>query len=95
MYYLWVFDPENDRVVLEHNYGKHRAEHVDHAELGRRVTHPDRVHGYAYKIVGGWRITTYEHGPVDDPHVKQKVKDALDGTQRPTHEGSQIQARAL
>jgi hypothetical protein len=94
VYYLWVFDPHEDKIILEHNYGKHRAEHVDHAKLAERVPHPDRVHGYAYKIVGGFRITDYEHRPVEDPHVLKKVKDALVGAKNPAVENSQVQARA-
>lgn len=94
VYYLWVFDPHEDKVILEHNQGRHRAEHVDHAELARRVPHPDRVHGYAYKIVGGWRITDWEHRPIDDPHVLEKVKATLKGEKIHPAVESQVQARA-
>lgn len=94
VYYLWVYDPHEDKVILEHNYGKHPAERVDHAELGRRVPHPDRIHGYAYKIIGGFRITNWEHSPVDDPHVLERVKEKLAGETIHPAVGSQIQSRA-
>jgi hypothetical protein len=39
--------------------------------------HPETIHGYAYRIHGGWRITDDEHRPVKDPHVVEKVVKAL------------------
>lgn len=94
LYYLWVYDPHEDKVHVEHNEGRHRADHVDHGHLAERVPHPDRIHGFAYRIPGGWRITTWEHRPVDDVHVLKVVHKALDGKHR--HENpSQIQSRAL
>lgn len=76
-YYLWVFDPQEDKVIAEHNERRHPAEHIDHSHLADRVPHPERVHGYAHRIRGGWRITDDSHRPVDDPHVLKLVKDAL------------------
>jgi hypothetical protein len=78
-YYLWVFDPQEDKVHVEHNEDRHPADHVDHSHLAKRVVHPDRIHGFAYRIRGGWRITTWEHRPVDDPHVLELVRKALKG----------------
>lgn len=97
IYFLWVFDPETGEVTLEHNEGRHAAEHVDHGHLAERVVHPDRVHGFAYKIRGGWRVTTWEHRPVDDPFILRKVKQALGGYKAAPrrHEASQIAMRAL
>lgn len=77
IYYLWVFDPHTAKVHLEHNEGRHHADHVDHRDLAKRVPHPDRVHGYAYRIKNGWRITTWEHRPVDDAHILESVRKAL------------------
>lgn len=93
VYYLWVYDPDSDDVILEHNEDKHHADHVDHADLGRRVPHPERVHGYAYRIKGGWRITTEDHKPIKDPHVIYEVVRKL---KREKHEPkpSQQQHRA-
>lgn len=77
VYYLWVFDPQNDEVHIEHNQDRKPADHVDHADLSRRVPHPDREQGYAYCIRGGWRVTTWEHRSVDDPHVLELVRKKL------------------
>lgn len=95
LYYLWVFDPVEDKVYVEHNEGRHRADHIDHGKLAERVPHPDRIHGYAYQIKDGWRITDWEHRPVDDPHVKELVRRALRSESKPQRKGSQFQARAL
>lgn len=77
VYFLWVFDPQEGEVHLEHNEGRHAAEHVDHSHLAERIVHPERVHGFAYRIRGGWRVTDWEHRPVDDPFILRKVKSAL------------------
>lgn len=76
-YWLWVFDPQEDKIILEHNEDRHPARHITHRDLAEHVSHPDRIHGYAYRIHGGWRITEDDHGPVDDPHVKHLVSQAL------------------
>jgi hypothetical protein len=62
---------------IHHNQGKHPAEHVTHGQLRKVHHHPETIHGYAYKIHGGWRITDDEHRPVNDPHVVEKVIKAL------------------
>jgi hypothetical protein len=77
VYFLWVFDPQNDEVHVLHNENRHPAEAMDHSNLAERVPHPDRIHGYAYRIVGGFRITDESHRPVADPHVKRLVENAL------------------
>jgi hypothetical protein len=77
IYFLWVFDPHNDKVIIEHNEGRHPANHVDHRDLAEKVPHPERIHGYAYRIKSGWRITDYEHKPVDDSHVFHLVHQGL------------------
>lgn len=82
IYYLWVYDPHEDKVHVEHNEDRHPADHVDHSHLGERVPHPDRVHGFAYRIRGGWRITTDDHRTVDDPHVLEAVRLKLKGEHR-------------
>lgn len=76
--WLWVFDPQEDLVHLEHNENRHPADHITHKHLAEKVVHPDRVHGYAYKIPGGWRITDWDHRPVEDRHVRKLVHRALD-----------------
>jgi hypothetical protein len=77
VYHFWVFHPEDDSVSIHHNRGKHPAEHVTHGQLRKVHHHPETIHGYAYKIHGGWRITDDEHRPVNDPHVVEKVIKAL------------------
>lgn len=76
--FLWVFDPQSDIVHLEHNSNRHPADHKTHKDLAEEVIHPDRVHGYAYRIPGGWRITDWDHRPVEDPHIRRLVHRALD-----------------
>lgn len=96
IYYLWVFDPVEDKVHVEHNEGRHRADHRDHSHLAERVPHPDRIHGFAYHIKNGWRITDWEHRPVEDPHVVELVRKELRGEARPKSARiSQAQTRAL
>lgn len=77
IYVLWVFDPMTDKVSVEHNKGRHRALAVTHSQMAPDVVHPGRLQGYAYKIQGGWRITTEEHRMSDDPHIIKQVKKAL------------------
>lgn len=102
IYYLWVYDPLEDKVRVEHNEGKHRADKVDHGQLAESTPNPGRVHGYAYRIVGGFRITDWDHRPVADPHIKEAVADALKDGSGPdhsrrasSHSGSVSQLRAL
>lgn len=77
IYHLWVFHPEDDTVSVHSHKGVHPADHVTHSQLRQVHHHPETIHGYAYRIRGGWRITDDEHHPVDDPHVVEKVIKAL------------------
>lgn len=95
LYYLWVYDPDEDKAHVVHNEGRHRADYIDHEELGRKVVHPERVHGYAYPIGGGFRITDWDHRPVDDPHIAEVVRRVLKGERRHSKSGSVSQLRAL
>lgn len=96
LYYLWVYDPQTDRVTVEHDEGKHAADHALHSELASHVPHPDRVHGYAYPIKGGYRITDWEHRAVKDPHIKETVRRELMGLKpKAIMHGSFTQTRAL
>lgn len=72
-YVLWVFDPDTSEVLIEDNRDHHPAQKVDHGDLGRLVTHPSKVNGYAYRIHQGWRITDHEHKPVTDKHIFKQV----------------------
>lgn len=77
LYWLWTFDPQDGKVVITHNEDRHRAHAVTHQELAPEVTHPERLNGYAYKIRDGYRITTDEHRPVEDPFILKQVLTAL------------------
>lgn len=77
VYHLWVFHPEDDTVSIHHNKGRHPAEHVTHGQLRQENHHPETVHGYAYRIHRGWRITDDENRSIQDPHVIEKVIKAL------------------
>ncbi len=77
IYHVWVLDPQTGSVHLSDDHDKPRRHKGHHDELAKKVGHhPDRVHGYAYKIRGGWRITDWEHKPVDR-YVAKKVIEAL------------------
>lgn len=77
IYHLWVFDPMNGQVTITHNEDRPRAQAFTHDDFATEVTHPNRVSGYAYKIQGGYRITDDEHRKVEDPHIIQQVRRAL------------------
>jgi hypothetical protein len=90
VYYLWVFDPATGTVRVENTDGVSRANQQYHLDLAQEIPHPSRIHGYAYPIRGGYRITDWEHKPVVDPFVKHQVVRALDGqgerpVERPGH----------
>lgn len=75
LYYLWTFDPHEGVVHVDHNESKHPAQHITHDELAPHVKSP--VHGFAYSIQGGWRITDDDHKAVEDPYIIRKVEQAL------------------
>jgi hypothetical protein len=79
VYYLWVFDPDTAKVLIEHNEDKHPADHVTHQDIGAHIHHPDKIQGYAYSIKDGWRITNDSHDEVKDPFVVKRVLSALRG----------------
>src|SRR3954471_18860471 len=78
LYHLWVYDPSNDTVLIETPEKKPRSEQRYHEELSEDVPHPSWIHGYAYQIRNGWRITDWEHHPLGDVHVKRVVRRTLD-----------------
>lgn len=83
IYYLWTFDPEDTKVYIDHNEDRHPADFVTHDELAPHVHHPDTVHGYAYSIKDGWRITDDNHDEVKDPFIVRRVLAALSGKHPP------------
>lgn len=74
MYYRWAFDPQSGTVNLGHNEEGEPSEVQYHSDL---ATHPDMMHGYAYRIGGGWRLTDWEHKPVADPYVFASIMRGL------------------
>lgn len=82
LYVRWTHSPTHG-VQLSHNGEDHPALVNYHQNL---AGDPDKTHGYAYRINNGWRLTNYEHQPVDDPYVVNQVVRALTGkgaSQRP------------
>lgn len=77
-FYTWLFDPVEGEVELHDNEG-HALDTPSHNDLAEKYPHPDRVHGYAYRIIGGWRITDWEDKSIEDRHVLKKVQQALSG----------------
>lgn len=96
-YYLWVFDPQTNKVHVESNEGRDRSDHLDHSHLADAHPHPDRVHGYAYLLRHhrGFRVTDWDHKEVKDPYIKRQVEKALEGKHHEASVGSQAQSRAL
>lgn len=77
-YYIWVYDAQNDEIILSHNEGIHPADTVTPTDLiGSLPSSPDTEAGYAYRIAGAWRITTEDHKEVEDPHILDLIKKQL------------------
>lgn len=81
--YLWVYDPEGSGTIhLETYQGRHPAHYPTHRTMAPRVTHPERMQGYAWSILGadqrptGWRIID-EDGKSVDPYIRQRILSAL------------------
>lgn len=74
---LWIYDPQEAKVHIEDGHSDHPAHFPTHKTFATHVTHPDRKHGYAYAIKGGWRITDADHHAVDDPFIAQRIRAAL------------------
>jgi hypothetical protein len=75
--WLWVWSPEENRVILAHNEGRRPALRITHREFATHVAHPSAIRGFAYRIPAGWRITNRDHGQVEDPYVVQRVLESL------------------
>lgn len=79
LYHSWVFDPRDAQVHISDDHGKPRRHKDHHRGLAEKVDHhPARIHGYAYRIIGGWRITDYEHKEVDGFVAKQVLKSLIE-----------------
>lgn len=82
LYYTWVFDPVKAEVHISEDHDRPLRHQRDHGELAEKVNHhPDRVHGVAYRIRRGWRISDWEHKPVDE-FIAHKVVAAIKAKER-------------
>ena len=77
LYYFWVYDPLTGTATIEHNEGVPKAFHKTHEDIRPDVTHPSRMNGFAYQIKGGYRLTTEDDKPVEDPFVTKAILHAL------------------
>jgi hypothetical protein len=78
--YLWSYDPETSKVVMKNSTSDHPADFPHHSDV--KINHPDRIDGYALPIKNGWRIFNTDLTE-SDPYITQKVKEAIDGLDRP------------
>jgi hypothetical protein len=76
-YYRWVLKPSDGSVDLSHNFEDHPAHVRYHGELATQHKEPDLIHGYAYRLDNGWRLTDWEHKPLDDKFVVAQVVRAI------------------
>jgi hypothetical protein len=67
VYYRWTFSPRTG-VSLGHNEGD-----LDAFVQYREGSSDSDTNGYAYRIGNGWRLTDWEHRPVEDPYVVSQV----------------------
>lgn len=67
VYYRWTFSPRTG-VSLGHNEGD-----LDAFVQYREGSSDSDDKGYAYRIGNGWRLTDWEHRPVEDPYVVSQV----------------------
>jgi len=75
--HIWIFDPRTAEVHISDDHDKERRHKTHHKGLAEKVDHhPSRVHGYAYRIRGGWRVTDWDHKAVDR-FIGKKVVEAL------------------
>lgn len=77
IYYMWVYSPTTGHVTLAHDEESSRANQEYHLELRERRHEEDLVHGYAYRIKGGWRITDWEHKPFLDRHGRRVIVESI------------------
>lgn len=74
LYYSWLFFPKDASVELHHPGETDRANRKYHLEHN---SDPDTVHGYAYRIKGGWRVTDWEHKTCDK-YIANQVISAIE-----------------
>lgn len=76
LYKRWVFSPATGKVELADNTGNPLDVRY-HGDLASRINEPDLVHGYAYRLGDGWRLTDWDSKPLSDPFVVAQVMRTL------------------
>ncbi len=82
LYYRWVYSPTKG-VTLGSNQDDHPALVPYHQGLGGQADGQSLLHGYAYRIGNGWRLTMYDHKAVEDPFVVNQVVRTLNNEEEP------------
>jgi hypothetical protein len=77
VYYRWAMAPSSGEVYMAHNHEDHPSRVRTHGDLAAEISEANAPHGYAYRIDGGWRLLDYEHKPLTDPYVKNRVLNAI------------------
>ena len=78
VYYRWVFSPSDGQVRLSHNNEGHPANIRTHADLASEANEHGCVHGYAFRVHGGYRVLDYSHSTLVDPFIRERVKKAIE-----------------
>lgn len=89
-YYRFCYSPASGDVALSHNQEAKPADLPTHADLAAQLNEPDLLHGYAYRINNGWRLTDWEHRPVTDPHAKMSVAGELSRVEGKNYESGKL-----
>lgn len=76
-YYLFAYSPTSGEVAVGHTLEAQPAEVPTHDDLASQLNEPGLIHGYAYRIDNGWRVTDVDHRPIADPHAKVRVPEEL------------------
>lgn len=77
LYYRFVYNPSDASVELSHNWEDHPAHVRYHHDLASENEGDNLYHGYAYRIGNGWRLTDWDHKPVQDKFVQAQVIRAI------------------
>lgn len=77
LYYLWTYGANTGKVLLDTDDSRPRKDHRYHEHMGEDHEDTDLIHGYAYRIKDGWRITDIEHNSLDDGHIKLEIIRAI------------------
>ena len=76
-YYRFVLRPSDGEVELAHNWESPADVVRYHSDLAAEQNEDGLYNGFAYRIKGGWRLTDWEHRPIDDPFVVAQVMRAI------------------